>query len=136
MPSNNGGAKPGAGRPPGRKNKVTRDRLERLEREYQESRRTGKKLAVEVMDEFMQAFAGLAAQHQPAGAQPDEVKFEKYGRLAIEVAIPLAQHQTPRLRAIMMPTAAPEADSGRLTKTFTLSIFEHGPAGKVIEHKG
>jgi hypothetical protein len=70
----------------------------------------GKKLGKEVLDDFMQLFTGLAAFYQPLppgqlpgpNQSPDEAKFEKYARFAIDCAKELAGYQSPRLKAVLL----------------------------------
>jgi hypothetical protein len=106
-----GGSKPGerrGGRQRGTPNKTTMERLLRAERETAVAQAEGRKLAKEVLDDFMVLFAGMAAHHQPMprgqaappGRQPDEAKFEKYARLAIATAADLAPYQSPTFKAI------------------------------------
>jgi hypothetical protein len=89
-----GGSKPGerrGGRQRGTPNKTTMERLLRAERETAVAQAEGRKLAKEVLDDFMVLFAG---------SQPDEAKFEKYARLAIATAADLAPYQSPTFKAI------------------------------------
>lgn len=105
------------GRKAGVPNKSTIERTLRAEHEMLRARETGKKLAKDVLDEFMMLFAGMAAHHQPipegqpipAGRQPNEDKFEKWARLAVETAADLAKYQSPTYRAIAvtLPPALP-----------------------------
>lgn len=75
-------------------------------------RANGQKLAVDVLQEFMTLFAGLAAHHQPLppgmpvplGRVPDEGKFEKWARLTVETAADLAPFQSPKYAAIRLHT--------------------------------
>jgi hypothetical protein len=67
---------------------------------------SAKKLARDVIEEFMLFFAGTAAYYQPRppGAAPnpntDESKFFAYAELAIKCASWLAPYQSPTYRAI------------------------------------
>lgn len=107
------------GRAAGTPNKATIEKTLRAEFELTQARDTGKKLAKDVLDEFMMLFAGMAAHHQPippgqpipAGRVPDEDKFEKWARLAVETAADLAKYQSPTFRAIAvsMPPPLPVA---------------------------
>jgi hypothetical protein len=88
------------------------ERLLRAERETAVAQAEGRKLAKEVLDDFMVLFAGMAAHHQPMprgqaappGREPDEAKFEKYARLAIATAADLAPYQSPTFKAIAVMT--------------------------------
>ena len=70
----------------------------------------GKKLAKNVLSDFMELFAGMAAFYQPvpagqpveAGRQPDENKFKEYAALAVDSAKALAPFQSPRFSAMMI----------------------------------
>lgn len=64
----------------------------------------GRKLAKEVLDDFMHLFMGLAAQHQPLppgvvdpnpAAKRDEAKFVQYANMAREFARDLVKFQSP-----------------------------------------
>lgn len=115
-----GGARPGAGRPKG-VSKATLEKIALAQREVAGAKASGKKLAKEVLDEFMQLFAGMAAYYQPTpatvpqqNANQDESKFKEYAVLACEQAAELAQYQSPKLRAILMPLPPPGDQPGRL----------------------
>lgn len=99
------------GRQKGVSNKATRERAALAERIIAEQKgQPGRKLAREVLDDFMHLFTGLAAMHQPLpqgvvpmqGQQPDEGKFLNYAKLAVDVASQLASYQSPKFKAIMM----------------------------------
>lgn len=99
------------GRVKGTPNKVTAEREALAQRILAEQQgKPGKKLAREVLDDFMQLFTGLAAYHQPlpegvlpvAGQQkPDQVKFMEYAKAAVDVASQLAPYQSPKFKAVM-----------------------------------
>ena len=92
----------------GSKNKATIEKAIIAEQVLARAEMQGRKLAKEVLDEFMHLFAGMAAVVQPlppsvpvpAGRQPDEAKFEKWARLAVQCAKDLAAYQSPTFRAI------------------------------------
>jgi len=151
MPS---GSKPGerrGGRKLGTPNKAT-DHAEMLARRIVEDAdraaaavkgEPGRKMSEEVLREFMELFAGMAAYHQPlpkgapvpAGRDPDEHKFEKWARLTVKVAADLIPYERPSFRAINVPApaAAPGAGLPR-KKRFTLDVFEGSRhAGRVID---
>lgn len=105
-----GGARPNAGRKAGIPNKATLRRALEAEARVAEAREPGgRKLAKDVLDEFMHLFAGMAAHYQPLPPgvpvppqrQPDEDKFEKYARLTVETATALVGYQSPRFKAIL-----------------------------------
>jgi hypothetical protein len=104
------------GRPPGSRNKATIEREEKAR--IAEQMLTGgrpDRLGKDILRDFMELFAGMAAAHQPLppgvvglqGREPDEAKFEKYARLAMEAAARLAPYQSPTFRAIMMTPPPP-----------------------------
>jgi hypothetical protein len=69
-----------------------------------------KKLAKEVLDQFMVLFAGMAAFYQPRPASSmqqnpnaNESKFDKYAKLAVECAKDLAPYQSPTFRSVIRP---------------------------------
>lgn len=113
------GSAPGerrGGRQPGVPNRRTIERLAAAEARVEQARASGQKLGIEVLREFMMAFAGQATIHQPLprnvpvpdGREPDPELFVKYGKLATDVAAELAQYETPRLRAIIVGGMSPE----------------------------
>lgn len=119
-----GGARSNSGPKVGSKHKATQERellAERIIAEQQE-RKPGRKLAREVLDEFMHLFMGLAAQHQPlpqgvvdpTGAQRDEDKFVRYAGMAREFARDLAKYQSPTFKAVafLNETRFPGAGEG------------------------
>jgi hypothetical protein len=73
----------------------------------------GVKLSTEVLRDFMQLFAGMAAMYQPIpegkqplpGRKPDETLFRVYATLAKDTAKDLAPYEAPRLSAVMVGAA-------------------------------
>ncbi len=139
------GSKPGerrGGREKGIPNKATIERAIIAEQVVARAEMTGRKLAKEVLDDFMQLFAGMAAMYQPLppgaptppGRAPDESKFEKYATLAVGTATQLAKYQSPTFRAVMV-APAPPTSKGAVRKRFTLGIFDNQgrPAPKHID---
>jgi len=108
------GVRPGerrGGRKKGTPNKATRERVLLAKRILEEQKgRPGRKLAREVLDDFMHLFLGMAAQHQPLpigmaagpGQQPNEPKFLEFAKLAIDTAAQLAPYQSPKLKAVLV----------------------------------
>lgn len=101
------------GRSKGTPNKATieKDRIaaEIAARTVADAQVSGKKLAKEVLDEFMHLFAGMAAHHQPLPKgqinadpkrNPDRAEFDKYAMLAVDCARRLAPYQSPTFQAI------------------------------------
>lgn len=129
------GTNRGGGRPKGKKNRGTIEK-ERLAAEIaaktvMDARAAGKKLAKEVLEEFMFLFAGMAATYQPlppgtiapAGRQPDDAKFNEYAKLAVHCAQKLAPYQSPTFQAIMV-APAPDSSQPDQRKRFSLTIFD------------
>jgi hypothetical protein len=130
-----GGYRPGAGRKKGQPNKATLEKALIAENVVTEARATGKKLAKEVLDDFMGIFAGMAAYYQPLPAgtvalpgrrrrRPNEAKFENYAKLAVQCAKDLARYQSPTYQAIMV-APAPDQNQPEMRKRFQLTIFEN-----------
>jgi hypothetical protein len=77
-----------------------------------------KKLGKEVLEEFMELFAGMAATYQPlppgmpvpAGRLPDENKFLTYAKLTVDTARSVAEFQSPKFKAIAVMAPPPQAD--------------------------
>lgn len=140
------GAKPGerrGGRVKGMPNKTTIERALIAERTVADAQASGKKLAKEVLDDFMQLFAGMAAHYQPTppsaprqNANQNPAEFEKWALHAVDAARMLAPYQSPTFRAVVVAPAPPQ-NSGRKQTRFTLTIFAdagHAPEQpKVVE---
>lgn len=99
-----GGYRPNAGRKVGSRSKDSVERELLAERIMAEqAQKPGRKLAKEVLDDFMHLFMGLAAQHQPlppgvvdpSGAVRDEEKFVRYATMAGDFAGKLVKFQSP-----------------------------------------
>lgn len=104
------------GRVKGTPNKATIERALIAKRIMEEQgTKPGRKLAREVLDDFMHLFMGMAAIHQPLpqgvaagpGQQPDEGKFLTFAGLAMTAAEKLAPYQSPRLKAVMISQETP-----------------------------
>lgn len=105
-----GGVRAGAGRPVGVPNKATLERLAIAERAVADAKASGKKLAKEVLEDFMHLFAGMAAYYQPTPSEApqqnrngNETKFRDYAVLACSTAADLAKYQSPTFKAIVGP---------------------------------
>jgi len=105
-PGRSGGLRNGAGRPKGIPNKATIEKAMIAGQIAARAEMQGRKLAKEVLDEFMHLFAEMAASAREGG---DETRFEKWARLAVQCAKDLAAYQSPTLRAIMV---APNSTDG------------------------
>lgn len=106
-PGRSGGAHGGkVGRPKGIRNKATIEKALIAEQINSRAEMAGKKLAKEVLDDFMQLTAEMAAFYQPAapGHPPnqkaDEAKFWQCMEAAHAFAKSLAPYQSPTFRAV------------------------------------
>lgn len=129
-----GGARIGAGAKPGSKQRSTlvRERAEAAYLTHVASRRDGKRLAIDVLEDLMFAFYDTAAYNQPI-VQPDgtilmrrgakEERYETFGDLAAKYAAKLAEFQTPKLRSIVVPADAPRPGSD-LPAVITFDVFD------------
>lgn len=113
-----GGARPRAGRKFGIPNKATIERREqaRIDVENAAAGTSGdvaeaatvprKKLAKDILEEFMYLFAGMATFYKMASPSEapnpnaDERKFRDYAMLATQTARDLAPFQSPKLSAV------------------------------------
>jgi hypothetical protein len=129
------GSKPGERRGNAKGGKPLNETIikgEAAERVLAAASASGRKLAVDVLDDFMGLFAGMAAYYQPMpdgtvqpGRHPDENKFEKYARLTIKVAGELAPYQSATFRAILAPAAPNQTNPKNLKRKFTLLVFDN-----------
>jgi len=126
------GARPGerrGGRAKGTPNKATVEKLAIAERVRNKSRRAGKKLAIEVLEEIMEAFYDRFIYYQPAfgsmapNPNQDAKLFRKYARLTVAAAKALLPYQSPKFRAISFAPAPEQHDNRKVTR-FTLKIFD------------
>lgn len=115
------GVRPGerrGGRKKGTPNKATRERALLAKRVVEEQQgKPGRKLAREVLDDFMHLFTGMAAVYQPLSPGrlpdlhqvPDEKRFLEFAQLAITTAAQLAPYQSPKLKAVFVTQETPPA---------------------------
>ena len=87
------------------------------ERTVADARTMGKKLAKEVLEDFMLHFADIAEQYRPTPPEAehqnphsDEARFNKYAAIAMECARSLAPYQSPTFKAIQI-APAPERET-------------------------
>jgi hypothetical protein len=115
------GSKPGerrGGRGRGTKNlRTIEDELNAgmdAERTFSEARAHHKKLAKEVIADFMAVFMGIATRYQPLAKDgtpnPDfnEDKFERWSMNALHAAKWLAPYQSPTFRQVTLANPAPD----------------------------
>ena len=123
------GAAPGerrGGRAKGKLNQATLDKAVRAEADVIRHEVSGKKLAKDVLEDYMFAFHAIAAVYQNAiiealrtGLQPapsDVEKFKDWGTLVTKTAADLAKYQSPTFRAIAvtMPQPLPKGADGNI----------------------
>ena len=130
------GRKKTGGRKAGVRNQTTQRRIDAAERAVLLAKAGGKRLARDVLEDFLELFSAIALTHQPAppGAERnpnyDEKKFEKFARLAVETATALASYQTPKLKAVLVsPELGQRQSNGaeRLSgEELTRRLEEHG----------
>jgi hypothetical protein len=102
------GRKKTGGRKAGVRNKTMQRRIDAAERAIVLAKAGGKRLAREVLEDFLELFSAIALTHQPAppGAECnpnyDAARFEKFARLAVATATALACYQTPKLKALLV----------------------------------
>lgn len=93
------------GRTAGTPNRSTVERALRAARQVAEAKASGRKLAVDVLDECMHLTMGMAAEFQKAAGGPmplpaDWDKFWQCVDAAIESAGKLAKYQSPTMKAV------------------------------------
>src|SRR5258708_9486706 len=97
------------------------------ERTVMDARASGEKRAKDVLEDFMNVFASMAAHHQPAppGHLPnqneDKAEFYRNAEFAIDCAAKLASYQSPTFKAIMVappppPPPAPPTIDGEVVR--------------------
>lgn len=127
-----GGSKKGerrGGRKKGVPNKANIERALLAERELIGAKAAGKKLAKEVLDDFMQLFKGIAETYYavlpgapiPKSHSRNEAMFEKYAKLTVDTAKALATYQSPTFRAIQViappgPDKPPQIGDGNVIR--------------------
>ena len=101
------------GRQKGTPNKKTQQRLLQVAMDQHDSAKGRKKLAKDVLEDFMHLTAGMAAMYQPrhpdAPQNPhqNEEKFWKCVELTRDFATALAKYQSPTFKAIAVQTQPP-----------------------------
>jgi len=110
------------GRPKGARSLATIERervaAEIAQRTVMDAKPTGKRLAKEVLYEFMMTFANMASFYQPttqanltAGGlienpHTDEPMFLKYANLTVDTAAKLAPYESPTFKSVPVPGSA------------------------------
>jgi hypothetical protein len=123
------------GRAPGTPNRATVERLIEAERANAVAQKERRKLGKEILDDFMQLFARMAAFYQPTppsaavkNPNADETTFLIYAKLAVDTAYKLAEFQSPKFRA----TPTPGVDDMMPDRKASLAQSRR-PAGKPID---
>lgn len=114
------GAAPGerrGGKAKGTRNSATIARALEAEADVIRHQVSGKKLAKDMLDDYMLAFHAVAASYQrsladafQAGVKPTQADldaFMKWGELVVDTAAQLAKYQSPTFRAIQVNAPAP-----------------------------
>lgn len=103
-----GGKRPGAGRPPGALNKATLQASRIAVREIEQARSSGRELAKEKLEKFLDICEGAAAIFRPSGRDgaidrppQDWTLFAEWMDRSIWCAAQLAKYQSPTFKAIM-----------------------------------
>jgi len=114
-----GGARPGAGKKKGSFDRATLERelaaAQQQLVELTKKRETGRKMAVDVLDDIMHLSMGLAAKHQPLeaneiagpGRDPNDEKFHRYLELTVDTASKLANFQSPKFKSVTLSVETP-----------------------------
>lgn len=110
------GAKPGerrGGRAKGVKNKGEIQKAILAERAIANAKASGRKLAVEHMQDYIGVLAGMAAYYQPTfpgmsqqNPHGDPAEFERWFGPFLDLAKALANYESPKMRDVMI-TAVP-----------------------------
>jgi hypothetical protein len=135
------GPRPRGGRPKGVKNKSTIERELNAAQVIDRARREGRDLAVTVLENLMNIALGATGlnrptpkgQEGPNGEVNPNGDWDRFGAWFDRTAYcakELARYQSPTIKPMEQPTAAPtelelERDG---TRTFTLQVFEGGKA--------
>lgn len=108
----------------GSRNKATIERETKAAIEAQramaQSKTSGRKLGKDILDDFANVFASMAAHYQPTPAgslrqnlNQDEEKFKEYAKLAIDAADKAADFFSPRFKAIAVAIAPAQIELAR-----------------------
>lgn len=119
MAGKNGGARPGAGRKAGDRNKETlrreliaaKQQLEQIKN--RESK--GHKLAIDVLNDAMHVAYGMMAKHQPLapneaqmpGREPNVAEFKEWLGITVSAAKELAPFQSAKFKSVSLHVEAP-----------------------------
>ncbi len=118
------------GRAKGIPNKATIEKALIAEREIEKAKNSGRKLAKEIMQEFLPVLAGICAYYQPTfpgmtqqNLHGNATEFERWYKHVLETAKALAPFESPTFRAIMV-APPPQQKQGQRVRQFTLTIFD------------
>jgi hypothetical protein len=134
------GAAPGERRGGRRKGSKNKDVIERAM--IGDLRKQGRKLAKEILDEFMHYFAAAAIKYAPyivregvdqINPNADQAKFMELARAACDAADKLAPYQSSKMATIALFDQTANVAPEEKRRVITLNIFEEGKAvGRVI----
>jgi hypothetical protein len=131
---------PKGGRPKGSKGKATIEREINAAQAIDRARREGRDLAVTVLEQLMVIAGETMVRNRPTsrakGAKKNpEGDWDRFGSWFDRTsycATQLAKYQSPQIKAVDIPTAAPEINQ-RGDDDFTINVFDSGI--KVLEFK-
>lgn len=133
------GAAPGerrGGKAKGTPNKATVARAVQAEADVIKHQVSGKKLAKDMLDDYMLAFHAVAASYQrsladafQAGVKPAQADldaFMKWGELVVDTAAQLAKYQSPTFKAIQVnaPMPLPKDAGGKIIEGTVIKLDE------------
>lgn len=130
------------GRTKGTPNKATLEKQINAAQAIDKARREGRDLAVTVLENLMNIALGATGlnrptpkgQEGPNGQINQNGDWDRFGawfdRTAY-CATQLAKYQSPQIKAVDIPTAAPEI-AGHIDEDFTINVFDSGI--KVLEY--
>ena len=130
-----GGARQGAGRKPGGKNKATIEREIVAAQAIDASRQGTVRLGKEVLAKMMDVAEGAAALHRPqppeAGEKVDQAQWNLFGAWfdrTVYCAKELAKYQSPQFRTVEAPAPPPDPNQQQpeSRRRFGLRVFEGG----------
>src|SRR5262245_14991047 len=133
------GAAPGerrGGRGPGTPNKDVMEKALIAERAWQDIGMSKRKLAKDVIEDFMQVFCKVARLYEPKeGVRPSTklaAEYERWAKNAVDAAKALAPYQSPTMKAIVV-APMPDQQMGKTTR-FPLTIFDSQRNVVFVDH--
>lgn len=114
-----GGARPGAGKKPGTRDRATIEaELTAAKQQLEQARQRdakGHKLAVEVLNDVMHVAYGMMAKHQPLardeiqvqGREPNPAEFKEWLGITVSAAKELAPFQSSKFKSVAFHQESP-----------------------------